>query len=144
MSRHTLLAVAALLALSGTAGAQTRSRPAAKPPEKEAPPSPPPDVPAPYDRDLLRLSEILGALGFLRDLCGQPDAGEWPARMQALIEAEGGSQARRDRLAGAYNRGYRGYAINYRTCTDSAREAASRFLAEGERLSVALSGRFGG
>ncbi|RVU17167.1 TIGR02301 family protein [Methylobacterium oryzihabitans] len=143
MSR-LILAAALVLALGAGAAAQTRARAPAKPPEKEAPPPPPADLPAPYDRDLLRLSEILGALGFLRDLCGQPDAAEWPARMQALIEAEGGSQARRDRLAGAYNRGYRGYAVNYRTCTASAREAATRFLAEGERLSVTLSGRFGG
>ena len=47
-------------------------------------------------------------------------------------------------LAGAYNRGYRGYALTYRTCTPSATEAATRYLAEGERLSHAISGRFGG
>jgi uncharacterized protein (TIGR02301 family) len=125
--------------------AQSRPKPAAKPAEKEAPaPSPPPDAPAPYDRDLLRLSEIIGSLSFLRELCGNRDAAEWPARMKALLDAEGTSPGRRDRLAGAYNRGYGGYAITYRVCTPSAVEAATRFIAEGERLSVALSGRFGG
>ena len=137
--------LAACLLAASPALAQTRPKPAAKPPEKEAPaPPPPPDAPAPYDRDLLRLSEIIGALSFLRELCGHPDAPEWPDRMKALLESEGTSQGRRDRLAGAYNRGYGGYAVTYRVCTPSAVEAATRFIGEGERLSVALAGRFGG
>ncbi|KTS38233.1 hypothetical protein NS228_17865 [Methylobacterium indicum] len=143
--------LAACLLAASPALAQTRPKPGAKPPEatkpseKEAPaPAPPPDAPAPYDRDLLRLSEIIGALSFLRELCGHPDAAEWPARMKALLDSEGTSQGRRDRLAGAYNRGYGGYAVTYRVCTPSAVEAATRFIGEGERLSVALAGRFGG
>ena len=44
--------------------------------------------------------------------------------MKALIESEGVTPARRDRLAGAYNRGYRGYALTYRVCTPAAHEAA--------------------
>lgn len=120
------------------------SRPApAKPAEKEPPPPPEPP-PAPYDRDLLRLSEIIGSLAFLRELCATPDAAEWPARMKALMEAEGVTPNRRDRLAGAYNRGYRGYSLTYRVCTPAAAEAAGRFIAEGERLSHALASRFGG
>nr|WP_306421746.1 TIGR02301 family protein [Methylobacterium trifolii] len=119
------------------------ARTAPKPTEKE-PPAPPPEQPAPYDRDLMRLSEIIGSLAFLRGLCATADAGQWPARMKALIEAEGITPARRDRLAGAYNRGYRGYALTYRVCTPSAHEAAGRFVTEGERLSHALAGRFGG
>ncbi|MEE8628030.1 MULTISPECIES: TIGR02301 family protein [Methylobacterium] len=142
-ARAAVLAVCLLAA--SPALAQTRPKPAAKPPEKEVPaPPPPPDAPAPYDRDLLRLSEIIGALSFLRELCGHPDAPEWPARMKALLESEGTSQGRRDRLAGAYNRGYGGYAVTYRVCTPSAVEATTRFIGEGERLSVALAGRFGG
>lgn len=149
--RHSVLAAALVLpalllpALILPASAQTRPKPAAKPPEKEAPaPAPPPDIPAPYDRDLLRLSEIIGSLSFLRELCGNPDAPEWPSRMKTLLDAEGTSPGRRDRLAGAYNRGYGGFAVTYRICTPSAVEASTRFIAEGERLSVALAGRFGG
>ncbi|ACA16559.1 conserved hypothetical protein [Methylobacterium sp. 4-46] len=146
MRRLLALGLAALLGLAPAPvlAQQGRAKPAApaKPPEKEPPP--PPEAPAPYDKDLLRLSEIIGALSFLRDLCGQADAAEWPARMKALLEAEGTTPGRRDRLAGAYNRGYRGYAVNYRICTPSAQEASARFIAEGERLSTALAGRFGG
>ncbi|GJD65346.1 TIGR02301 family protein [Methylobacterium frigidaeris] len=143
MRRAVILA--ACLVAAAPALAQNRPKPAPKPPEKEAPAPPPPaDTPAPYDRDLLRLSEIIGSLSFLRELCGNPDAPEWPARMKALLDAEGTSPGRRDRLAGAYNRGYGGYAVTYRVCTPSAVEAATRYIAEGERLSVALAGRFGG
>ena len=126
--------------------APAQQRPARPAPAKEAPkePAPPADLPAPYDRDLMRMSEIVGALAFLRGLCSSPDAAEWPARMKALIEAEGVTPARRDRLAGAYNRGYRGYALTYRVCTPAAHEAAGRYVAEGDRLSHALAGRFGG
>lgn len=128
------------------ARAQQRApaRQAPKPAEKEKEPPAPPEQAAPYDRDLMRLSEIVGALAFLRGLCAGPDAAEWPGRMKALIEAEGVTPGRRDRLAGAYNRGYRGYATTYRVCTPAAHEAANRFVAEGERLSHALAGRFGG
>jgi uncharacterized protein (TIGR02301 family) len=154
MSRPaTLLCLLALLAGSVTAPAvaqqQRSARPAgpaakeaAKEPAKEA--STPADVPAPYDRDLMRMSEIIGALAFLRTLCSAPDAADWPARMKALIESEGVTPARRDRLAGAYNRGYRGYALTYRVCTPAAHEAAARYVTEGDRLSHALAGRFGG
>ena len=141
-----LAALALILAVPAeaqqTRGGQGRAAPA-KPPEKEPPPPPEPP-PAPYDRDLMRLSEIIGSLAFLRDLCATPDAPEWPARMKALMEAEGVTPTRRDRLAGAYNRGYRGYSLTYRVCTPAATEAATRFIAEGERLSHALASRFGG
>lgn len=136
-----LLAVAAEPALAQQRGA----RPTQKAPEKpEKEPPAPPEQPAPYDRDLMRLSEIIGSLAFLRGLCAAPDAAEWPNRMKALIEAEGVTPNRRDRLAGAFNRGYRAYAVTYRICTPAAQEAVARYVAEGERLSHALAGRFGG
>ena len=130
-------------AQQGRGGAGRAAPRTEKPSDKEPAPAPEPP-PAPYDRDLMRLSEIVGALAFLRELCAAPDAGQWPVRMKALMEAEGVTPGRRDRLAGAYNRGYRGYALTYRVCTPSAKEAAGRFVAEGERLSHALASRFGG
>ena len=151
MRRMGLVALIVLaVGLPDASLAQQRAgpaRPAQKAPEKapEKEPAPAPEPPpAPYDRDLMRLSEIIGSLAFLRGLCTAPDAAEWPTRMKALIDAEGVTPDRRDRLAGAYNRGYRGYALTYRVCTPSANEAAGRFVAEGERLSHALAGRFGG
>lgn len=144
-----LLAAALASALPWPASAQQRGGrpPAAKavdPKAADKAPPPAPDVPAPYDRDLMRLSEIIGAMAFLRGLCASPDAPQWPARMKALMDAEGVSPSRRDRLAGAYNRGYRGYALTYRVCTPAAQEAATLYAGEGDRLSRALAGRFGG
>ena len=124
------------------AQAPARSGPApAKPAEPPPAPEPPPP---PYEKDLLRLSEIVGSLAFLRTLCASSDAAEWPKRMQALLESEGTTPSRRERLAGAYNRGYRGYALTYRACTPSATEASARYLKEGEVLSRSLAGRYGG
>ncbi|HEX2266151.1 MAG TPA: TIGR02301 family protein, partial [Solirubrobacterales bacterium] len=60
------------------------------------------------------------------------------------LDTEGTTPSRRERLAGAYNRGYRGYALTYRMCTPSATEASARYLKEGETLSRNLAGRYGG
>lgn len=141
-----MLVLALLSLFVSPALAQQRAKSPAKEAPKDAPKEQPApaDVPAPYDRDLMRMAEVIGSLAFLRGLCATPDAAEWPARMKALIEAEGITSARRDRLAGSYNRGYRSYALTYRVCTPAAHEAAARFLAEGERLSHALANRFGG
>lgn len=116
-----------------------------QPPQQQAEPAPavePP--PAPYEKELLRLAEIMGSLAMLRPLCSAPDAVEWSRRMQILLEAEGSTPGRRERLAGAYNKGYQAYALTYRVCTPSAQEASVRFLAEGEQLARNITGRYGG
>lgn len=142
--------VLALPLLSGSAfsqqgrGSSSRAAPA---PAPAPPPPPPPAVeppPAPYEKELLRLSEIMGSLAFLRSLCTSPDGAEWPKRMQALLDTEGNTPGRRERLAGAYNRGYRGFSLTYRVCTPSAGEATARYIKEGETLSRKIAGRFGG
>jgi len=122
--------------------------PAAAPPAQQAPqpaaaavPEPPPP---PYEKELLRMAEIIGSVAFLRSLCTTPDAAEWPQRMQLLMEAEGTTPGRKERLAGAYNRGYRAFAVTYRVCTPSATEATSRYLREGDQIARTLSGRYGG
>ena len=116
-----------------------------QPPQQQAEPAPavePP--PAPYEKELLRLAEIMGSLAMLRPLCSAPDASEWSRRMQVLLEAEGSTPGRKERLAGAYNKGYQAYALTYRVCTPSAQEASVRFLAEGEQLARNITGRYGG
>ena len=54
----------------------------------------PPDS-KPYDDRLLRLSEILGAVHYLRELCGGNDGQLWRERMKELMEAEGSSALRK-------------------------------------------------
>jgi uncharacterized protein (TIGR02301 family) len=119
----------------------------AKPAEAAKPGEAPAEAetaPPPYEPQLLRLSEIMGALAFLRPLCGAADGPDWRKRMSGLIDAEANSPTRRDRLAGAFNKGYRGFALVYRSCTPSAQLAISRYLDEGGKLTRELTTRFGG
>ena len=90
----------------------------------------------------MRLAEILGALTYLRDLCGNGDADQWRARMQTLLDAEGTPASRKDRLAGAYNRGIEGYSLSYRTCTANAHVVIARFVEEGSRIAKAVENRY--
>ncbi len=95
-----------------------------------AAPADAPDAAPPYEPQLLRLSELLGALAYLQDLCGQHDGDIWREKMAALIDAEAKSPVRKKRLAGAYNRGFRGYSVTYRLCTVNAQTVIGRFLDE--------------
>jgi uncharacterized protein (TIGR02301 family) len=92
----------------------------------------------PYDDKLLRLSEILGAVHYLRELCGANDGQLWRDQMRELVDAEGASAARRARLSRAFNQGYRTYSRTYTTCSPSAQSAMSRFLLEGTEISEGL------
>jgi uncharacterized protein (TIGR02301 family) len=96
-----------------------------------------PDI-KPYDDKLLRLSEILGAVHYLRELCGANEGQYWRDRMRELSDAEGSSALRRAKLARAFNQGYRSYSRTYNTCSPSAQTAITRFLAEGTQLSEGL------
>jgi uncharacterized protein (TIGR02301 family) len=99
-------------------------------------------VAAPYDRDLQRLSEILGALHYLRDVCGYKEGQLWRNEMQSLIDAEAPAGTRRDRMVASFNRGYRGFQQSYRSCTPAATVAIRRYLEEGSRIAREVTGRF--
>lgn len=92
----------------------------------------------PYDEKLMRLSEILGAVHYLRELCGANEGQYWRDRMRELTDAEGSTALRRAKLARAFNQGYRSYSRTYNTCSPSAQTAITRFLTEGTQLSEAL------
>ncbi len=92
----------------------------------------------PYDDRLVRLSEILGAVHYLRELCGSNDGQAWRLRMRELIEAEGSAPLRRAKLARSFNRGYQSYNRTYKTCTTTARTAIKRFIIEGIQIAEAL------
>ncbi len=46
------------------------------------------DAAAPFDGDLQRLAEILGALHYLRGICGSNEGAKWRYEMQALVDAD--------------------------------------------------------
>ena len=93
----------------------------------------------PYDERLLRLSEILGAVHYLRELCGANEGQVWRDRMRELMDAEGSSALRRAKLTRSFNNGYRSYSRTYNSCTPSAQTAISRFLTEGAEIADALT-----
>jgi uncharacterized protein (TIGR02301 family) len=105
--------------------------------------APPAEMPPPiYEEQLLRLSEILGSLSFLRDLCSETDAAAWPDEMQALLAAEHPTPQRMAKLVGRYNHGFETFNAVYRSCTPSARLAITRYLAEGQSLSEDVRSRY--
>ena len=140
-TRWPLRATALVLIWLAAPAALGQQRTPARPPE----PAVPQTAPAPpYEPQLLRLAEVMGALAYLRDLCGLQDGDKWRARMSALLEAEAPTEARKERLAGAYNKGFRAYEAIYRTCTPNAELVIARYLEEGGRIARDVTNRFGG
>src|SRR5262245_11662718 len=111
--------------------------------------SPPPQPPrqteggaAPFDNDLQRLSEILGALHYLREICGAREGQKWRDEMNALIDSEAPSGDRRTRMIASFNRGYRGFQQTYRSCTPAADVAIRRYLEEGSKIAREVTARY--
>ena len=100
------------------------------------------DAAAPFDGDLQRLAEILGALHYLRGICGTNEGPKWRNQMQALIDAETPSGDRRTRMIAGFNRGYNGFQQTYRTCTPAAAVAIRRYIEEGAKISRDLTARY--
>lgn len=113
-----LLAVQLSIAAAQPAAAQEPARP-------EDPP---------YEAELMRLSEILGALHYLRPLCGSPDGSVWRDEMESLLDAEVQDDERRRRFIERFNQGYRGFSSVYVKCTPAAEAALARYIDEGGAL----------
>ena len=100
------------------------------------------DTRAPFDHDLQRLAEILGALHYLRAVCGAHEGQKWRNEMQSLVDAEAPDGDRRKKIIASFNRGYRGFQQTYRTCTPAADLAIRRYLAEGAKISREITARY--
>jgi uncharacterized protein (TIGR02301 family) len=97
---------------------------------------------APFEASLQRLAEILGALHYLRSICGANEGQKWRNEMQAIVDAETPSGERRTRMIASFNRGYRGYQQTYRTCTPAADLVIRRYLEEGSKLAREMTARY--
>ncbi len=97
---------------------------------------------APFDGELQRLAEILGALHYLRALCGANEGLKWRNEMQALIDAEAPEGERRRKIVAGFNRGYHGFQQTYRTCTPAADVAIRRYLDEGAKIAREITARY--
>jgi uncharacterized protein (TIGR02301 family) len=92
----------------------------------------------PYDQQIYQLAELMGAVHYLRELCGAEEGQIWRNQMRELVGAEGTTALRRARLVDSFNKGYRGYARTYRTCTKPALVAIDRFMEQGAGIADGL------
>lgn len=94
-----------------------------------------------YQRQMERLSEIMGSLYYLQPLC-QGGSEDWRVQMAELIALDEPDEDRRQRLAGAFNGGYTAFSRFHKSCTPSSREALVRLLDEAQRLAREIHTRF--
>lgn len=105
---------------------------------------PPANKPAPYDNQMARLSEILGAVQYLRTICPASGSEEWRKAMNDLLVADTASEPeRKQRMTAAFNRGYRTFAAVHTTCTSAAIAAEEKYRIEGATLAQEIASRFG-
>jgi uncharacterized protein (TIGR02301 family) len=93
------------------------------------------------DIKLNRLSEILGAVHYLRELCGAVEGTAWRDAMQSLLESQATSALRRVELTANFNKGYRSYRRTYQSCTGTADTVVTRFLLEGADIADQLAAK---
>lgn len=97
----------------------------------------------PYEAQLLRLSEILGAVHYLRRLCDSEEGSLWRDEMVGILEAESPSPIRRSRIVDRFNRGFDSFRSVYRTCTPAAITAIDRYMEEGADIARDITARYG-
>lgn len=110
-----------------------------------------PDIPKPtistlppaYEPQMMRLAEILGALHYLRELCGADEEQLWREQMAKILINEEPSEPRKARLIASFNKGFRGFREIYRECTPTAVTATNQYLKQGARISTEIPDRYG-
>ena len=95
-----------------------------------------------FEPKLTRLLEVMGSVQFLRQLCAPGEEDVWRERAVELIDAEGDTDTRRERLTASFNRGYRAFST-YTTCTEAAVFAIDGYMREGETLTREILVRYG-
>jgi uncharacterized protein (TIGR02301 family) len=138
-------ALAASKIIAVPSAAKTAVAPAIPPPAAPAPAPPTGGVPSapPYEDQLLRLAEILGAIHYLRPLCQSGEGDQWRDQMDALLNSEQPDEARRRRMVDRFNRGYESFRSVYRECTAAAATASNRYLQEGVKIAADITARYG-
>ncbi len=127
-----------IFAMPGTSHAQSADKPGQSntdPDIKTLPPA--------YNDQMLRLAEILGAVHYLRELCGADEGMLWRDQMENIVENENPTAQRKAEIFSRFNRGFRSYREIYRQCTPSAVEAVTLYMRQGTRLAGEIPSRFG-
>ncbi len=94
-----------------------------------------------YQQDMARLTYMMGALYFLQPLCKKME-NDWRVQAGELITLEKPTKDRKQRLVGAFNKGFLTYSLLYRSCTPSAKQAMINFLQEAQKSSRYIHTQF--
>ncbi len=92
-----------------------------------------------YERNLLRLSQILGAIHHLREVCNANEGQLWRKKMVELLETEAPTPQRRALLVDKFNQGYRGHQLAFPACTKKATARIRKFVKEGAALATKIA-----
>lgn len=93
------------------------------------------------ESDLVRLSEILGAVHHLREVCNSNEGQLWRMKMQELLKLEQPSDELKELMIARFNRTYHQHRLAYPRCTGQARGDIARFLDEGAALTQLLAAK---
>ena len=100
-------------------------------------------LPPAYTSQMLRLAEILGAVHYLRNLCGADEGMLWRDQMENIVKNEDPTPQRKAEIISRFNRGFRTYQEIHRVCGPTAVEAVNLYMRQGRRLAGEIPGRFG-
>lgn len=92
-----------------------------------------------YERNLLRLSEILGAMHHLQQVCGKHDDQNWRNQMMEVMKVERVKGDKKQRLTDTFNRSYMQHQELFTSCTQAADRYIDAFVGEGTELTEWLS-----
>ena len=92
-----------------------------------------------YERNILKLSQILGAIHHLREVCNANEGQLWRQKMVELLETEAPTPQRRALLVQRFNQGYRGHQLAFTTCNKKAKKRVKKFIKEGASLATAIA-----
>lgn len=91
------------------------------------------------DDGLTRLSQILGTIHHIRDVCGANDGPLWRNKMIDMINAAKLEPERRQALITQFNDAYYDARTGYPKCSGEAARRANMLFDEAQRLSSSLS-----
>lgn len=91
------------------------------------------------EAELTRLSEILGAVHHLRQVCNANEGQLWRMKMQELLKLEHPDANLKELMVSRFNRAYHQHRLAYSRCTGQARADLVRFLDEGAALTERLA-----
>lgn len=92
------------------------------------------------DDGLTRLSEILGTIHHLRDICGANDGPLWRNKMIDMINAAKLEPEKRQQMISHFNDAYYDARTGFPKCSGEAAKQANLLFDEAETLATQLSG----